>query len=153
MSAPPTHNPTKLLHLHLYKTTAIHELYNTVCEETLCINHYLNMVHAGDIDHKLVLFNNKDRFHLSGHVNSWKNKFPMLVNEVPLHDVWYVGCANMITRPILFLRKIPIDMLHSNTIFSTTCLLMRQPVPSLINGATAHTANNSINYLQCFLGP
>jgi hypothetical protein len=79
MSASPTKNATKLLHLHPYKTTVIHELYNTDCEASLGVNFYLNRVHAGETDHKLILFGNKDWFHLSGHVKSLENRFPMLV--------------------------------------------------------------------------
>jgi hypothetical protein len=109
MSASLNTNSNKTAAFASYKTTVIHTVY---CEARLnFMNCYLHGVHAGEIDYKLILFSDNDWFHLSGYLNSWQKRLPMLVHKVPFKGVWYVMCTMMIMRPILFLsHQIHTDM-------------------------------------------
>jgi hypothetical protein len=64
-------------------------------------------VHDEKNDSAFVLFRFKTWFELSGFLNSQNNRFPLLIHEVPLHDVavgvWCAISATTITGWIHFL--------------------------------------------------
>jgi len=81
-------NATKLLHLHPVKTIEVQNSQDTDHKAALhFVDWYIHDKHAGEIDLALVQTSNEAWFHISKHVNSMNNKFPILTYEVSLHKV------------------------------------------------------------------
>ena len=93
--------------------------------------------HDGEMCPKLVVSDDEARFHLSDCLNSQTNKFPLLLREVPLHEIMvgvcYAACATRI--PASLLRP----QIHANILLVFWRKLLR-------------TANHSVHCLQSVFG-
>ena len=89
---------------------------------------YIYVQSSADISHKIdptrILCSDKVWFHLNGYANSQNNNNPVLIHEVPLHDikvdVWHARSAAIITGPPIFFQEHKFTMIcytHTATIF------------------------------------
>jgi hypothetical protein len=75
MSGSAAQNAAKLLQLHMYKTTMIHNLYDTHQEARLnIVNLCLHELHPGEKNPTFILSSSETWFTLNGHLNSQSNR-------------------------------------------------------------------------------
>lgn len=150
----------KKLHMHPYKMTVVQELHPVDFEKRVefCTWFNENLANNNEILN-LTFFSDEAWFHLSGYVNSqnyrtWSTENPHNYIEVPLHSikigVWVAMSRRRIVGPYFFEENVTavkyqellqqfIDELHDDEL---TRGYFQQ------DGATAHTANVTINFLR-----
>lgn len=149
---------TKLLRLHAYKTTVVHSLQPADHGPRMVFSNWItNAVCNGEVDPEMTFFTDEAWFHLSGYVNSqnsryWCSENPHISHEKPLHDVkvgvWCAVSAKKIIGPIFFNETINSERYIQQIL--EPFFLELSPNEKFHgyfqqDGATAHTANATIN--------
>ena len=156
----------KALGLFPYKVTAVQELQSTDFDKRLNYCHWMKnfVTNNGNEILNDTLFSDEAWFYLQGSVHSqntrlWSNENPHEIQEIPLHcekvGVWVAISRRRIVGPIFF----------NDTVNSERyCSVILQPFIAQLSdqerqigyfqqdGATAHTANNTMRCLQNVFG-
>lgn len=155
------HKATRLLKFRPYKQLFVQELKQAdfAARIRFC-NWFLGSVHDGNLDPQLMFMSDEAWFHLSGHVNSqnvrmWSTENPHIVQEVPLHPikigVWCAVSARRIIGPVFFEGRVNSDF-YVRTMLRPFLNELTQEEKDYgyfqQDGATAHTAHNSIATLH-----
>lgn len=154
------HNATKKLHLHPYKVSVVQELLPADFGKRREFCTWFNNNLADDNLLDNTFFSDEAWFHLSGYVNSqnyrhWSSVNPHVYVETNMHPikvgVWCAMSRTRIIGPIFF---------HDTINAQRYRTLILEPFLAQLNdneiqfgyfqqdGATAHTANNTIEFLE-----
>lgn len=152
---------TKLLKLKPYKVIVVQELQPRDYEIRVNFSNWiLRNVNDRVIDPHLIFFSDEAWFHLHGYVSSQNNRYwstekPDFVHEVPLHDqkigVWCAVSAYRIIGPIFFDSTINSQRYRDGILtpfFEQLTDIKCQSGIFQQDSATAHTADDSLNFIQ-----
>jgi hypothetical protein len=152
---------TKLLYIRPYKITVVPEMKHVDYKKRVSFyNWFMNHVHDGLTDPKLTFFTDEANFHISGYVDAhnnryWSSENPHALIQLPLYDqqigVWGAISAKSITGPIFYEGTLD-SQRYINEIFNPF-FVSSEPAEEIFgyfmqNGATAHTANETIRALR-----
>lgn len=154
----------KVLHLHPYKVTVVQQLHPLDYGKRVMYCNFFNR-HLNDnntLDKSF--FTDEAWFHLSGYINSqnyrtWATENPHTMIETDLHPikvgVWVAISRRRIIGPIFFEETINAERYRTLILAEFLRQLHDDELQTGYfqqDGATAHTANTTLNYLREFYG-
>jgi hypothetical protein len=150
------------LHFRPYRLTDVSQLHERDYQSRLnyCMWFQNFISEQGDEILDLTFFTDEAWFHLSGYVNSqnnrlWSSENPHELYQVPLHDqkvgVWCAISRMRIIGPIFFNATINAERYRTLILEPFIAHLTEREIKEAWfqqDGATAHTAATSLNYLE-----
>lgn len=152
----------KELKLYPYKIMSVHQLKQADYEKRMHYCRWFNNLLATKGNDILdnVFYSDEAWFHLSGYVHSqnsrlWSAENPHAFHESPLHDlkvgVWIAISRSRIVGPIFFHDTINSQRYRDNILTPFTESLTLHEIQNCFfqqDGATAHTAKESLDFLR-----
>lgn len=156
----------KKLDLYPYKMTTVHQLKESDHNSRIdYCNWFQNVLMREDEDIlDVTYFTDEAWFHLSGYVNSqnsriWSTKNPHEFKQIPLHDqkvgVWCALSRTRIIGPIFFDNTINAKRYRTEILEPFIAQLKKRELKKAWfqqDGASAHTARTSLQYLEEVFG-
>ena len=152
---------TKLLGFKPYKVTVVQKLQEPdFNRRTHFCDWYVQSVHDGIVDPQITFFTDEAWFHLSGYVNTqnsrhWAVENPHVIHEGQRNEqkvgVWCAISASRIVGPIFYEGTINSERYIAQILRPFFSELTEEEKTFGFfqqDGATAHTANDSMNVLQ-----
>lgn len=162
MSYGSTHRAVRKLHLHPYKVSMVQELLPLDHEKRVSYCNWFNNNLNDDNLLDLTFFTDEAWFHLSGYINSqnyrtWSADNPHVLMETTLHPikigVWIAISRRRVIGPIFFEDTVTAERYRENILQPFFNELHDDELHNGYfqqDGATAHTANTTLEFLREF---